>query len=905
MYVFVLMVIALLCPVVVQAQSLRYPWEEYDKLIQRQTDLTAADTTLFGDSLDMYTGALGFSATDMSIPGTGLPIAVSRSMSIGNRSDYRFDDLPMADWNLELPRLSGVFLASTGWGSACSNNGSGAPPTVTVSGRSFFASEYWQGNRMIVPGRGSQEMLVAEPNALPRPSSGGPYPWLTQELTWFSCLPARKNGGGEAFVAHTADGLRYTFDWEAAFHEPDVASPSTVQVITAARRRVELYATKVEDRFGNWVAYRYSNASGAPVRLEAITSSDGRSITLAYNARGHVEQISNGTQIVRYRYVYPASLTGSLVGVDLPDGSSWAIDAFAMSHIEFQYERSTGAGDILRTCGYPGLMVNEPGATAQFVHPSGAVGEFVVGYSLRGRSNVPMVCNGYSTPNNDPNDDVARYPMAYHGVVLRNKRISGPGIDLAEWAYSYGGSISFAPGTGPVCTSGDCSLPVCLNDACAGTAVTTVSGPEGSWARHTYGNSYRYNEGQLLKVETGSGPQSILETTEQRYLWPLAGSQFATRLGSTQQPRTAGYTAEYLRPNVETLITRDGTTFSRKTTALDGLARPLATIASSSLGYQRTDTLQYHDDFSRWVLGQVARRVNVETGAEVARTVFDSGTALPVEQYAFGERQMWLSYHADGQVESVTDGNGNITIASGWRRGIPQVIGYADGFTESAVVDALGRVVSTTDENGFSSTYGYDAMGRLAARTYPAGDTVAWHPVSRTFERVGAEYGLGTGHWRLTETEGNRRRRLHFDAFWRPVLEESQDISDAQTTTQVVSRYDKLGRKVFTSYPTQGVTDVRNSLPGVTSSYDALGRVVRTQQDSELGLLTSSTAYLSGFRRQVTNPRGAITVEAFQAWDSPSYDFPTRIDAPLGVSTVIQRDVFGKVLEITRTGAGQ
>lgn len=353
------------------------------------------------------------------------------------------------------------------------------------------------------------------------------------------------------------------------------------------------------------------------------------------------------------------------------------------------------------------------------------------------------------------------------------------------------------------------------------------------------------------------------------------------------------------------MITRDGTTFSRKTTALDGLARPLTTIASSSLGYQRTDTLQYHDDFSRWVLGQVARRGNVETGAEVARTVFDPGTALPVEQYAFGERQMWLSYHADGQVESVTDGNGNITIASGWRRGIPQVIGYADGFTESAVVDALGRVVSTTDENGFSSTYGYDAMGRLAARTYPAGDAVAWHPVSRTFERVGAEYGLGTGHWRLTETEGNRRRRLHFDAFWRPVLEESQDISDAQTITQVVSRYDKLGRKVFTSYPTQGVTDVRNALPGVTSSYDALGRVVRTQQDSELGLLTSSTAYLSGFRRQVTNPRGAITVEAFQAWDSPSYDFPTRIDAPLGVSTVIQRDVFGKTLEITRTGAGQ
>jgi YD repeat-containing protein len=758
---------------------------------------------------------------------------------------------------------------------------------------------------MIIPGRGNQEMLVAEPNAIPRPASGGPYPWLTSDFTWFSCLPSRKNAAGEAFVAHTADGLRYTFDWEAAFYEPDIASPSTVQVITAARRRAELYATRVEDRFGNWIAYSYNNAAGAPVRLNSITSSDGRSITFAYNSRGHVEQISNGSQIWRYRYTYPDSRLGSLIGVDLPDGSSWTIDAYAMSHMEFQYERSTGGGDIIRTCGYPGLMVNEPAATGRLVHPSGAVGEFVVGYSLRGRSNVPMVCNGYSTPNNDPNDDVARYPLAYHGAVLRNKRLSGPGVELAEWTYSYGGTISFAAGTGPVCTSGDCSLPVCLNDTCAGTAITTITGPEGSWERHTYGNSYRYNEGELLKVETGTSPQSILQVTEQRYLWPLAGSQFAVRLGSTQQPRTAGYTAEYLRPNIETLITRDGTTFSRKTTAMDGLARPLTSIASSTLGHQRTETLQYHDNHTHWILGQVARRINVETGAELERTVFDPGTALPIEKFAFGVRQLWLTYHADGQVESVTDGNGNITVASNWRRGIPQAVGYADGFMVSAGVDNLGRIVSTTDENGSSSTYAYDAMGRLSGKTYPTGDSVAWNPVSRIFERAGAEYGLAAGHWRLTETEGNRRRRVHFDAFWRPVLEESQDISDAQTITQLVNRYDRLGRNIFTSYPTRGVTDVRSPLPGVTSSYDALGRIVQSQQDSELGLLTSSTTYLAGFRRQTTNARGFTTVEAFQAWDSPIYDFPTRIDAPLGSSTLITRDVFGKPIEITRVGPDQ
>lgn len=894
--------VAVLVPAVCTAQEFRYPWEEYDKLIKRQVDLTTMDAGLFGDSVDLYSGALGFSAIDMVLPGVGIPIEVSRTLSVGNRADYRYDDLPMADWNLELPRLSGVFLASTGWASPCSNNGTGAPPPVTVSGRTFRSSDYWQGNRLILPGRGSQEMLVAETNNVPRPAAGGPYPWLTQDLTWFSCKSARQNSAGEGFIAHTPDGRRYTFDWEAGFFEPAVASSNTLATITAPRRRAELYATRVEDRFGNWVTYRYNNAANAPVRLEAITASDGRSVSISYNAQGHIEHISNGVQTWRYRYTYPAAGIGTLVGVDLPDGSSWSIDAYAMSHLEFQYDRSSAPEDILRTCGYPGHMVNEPGATAQIVHPSGAVGQFTVGYGLRGRSNVPMVCNGYSTPDNNPNDDVAQYPLAYHSAVLRKKVLSGPGVEPAEWNYSYGGTISWAPGTGPTCTSGDCAAPRCLDDSCAGTAVTTVTEPEGRWMRYTYGNSYRYNEGKLLSVEQGGGPQQVLQITRQRYQWPLPATQFATRLGSTQQPRTAGYTAEYLRPVIETTISRDGVTFRSSHTSLDGHGRPLITVANSSLGYQRTEALQYYDDASRWVLGQIARRINSETGAEIERTIFDVNTALPVEQYRFNQRQMQLVYYTDGQVESVTDGNGNITIASNWFRGIPQVIGHADGTTESATVDPLGRVTRTTDENGFSTTYSYDAMGRLSGQTYPEGDVVAWNPVSRIFERAGAEYGLPAGHWRMTETEGNRRRRVHFDAFWRPVLEEEQDVGDAQTATQVVKRYDRLGRRVFVSYPTRGVGDVRGSLAGITTRYDSLDRVVQTLQDSEQGELTTTVNYLAGFQRETINPRGFSTREQFQAWDTPDQSLPTRIDAPQGVSTLITRNVFGKPIEISRSG---
>ncbi|NEL80827.1 MAG: wall associated protein, partial [Xanthomonas perforans] len=96
---------------------------------------------------------------------------------------------------------------------------------------------------------------------------------------------------------------------------------------------------------------------------------------------------------------------------------------------------------------------------------------------------------------------------------------------------------SFAPGTGPTCTSGDCAAVVCKSESCSGTQVTEVTEPEGIWVRYTFGNSYRYNEGKLLKVERGSGPAAIQQVETTNYLWPFDGQPFAAKIGSTQQDR--------------------------------------------------------------------------------------------------------------------------------------------------------------------------------------------------------------------------------------------------------------------------------------------------------------------------------------------------------------------------------
>ncbi|MCC8468878.1 RHS repeat protein [Xanthomonas phaseoli] len=214
---------------------------------------------------------------------------------------------------------------------------------------------------------------------------------------------------------------------------------------------------------------------------------------------------------------------------------------------------------------------------------------------------------------------------------------------------------------------------------------------------------------------------------------------------------------------------------------------------------------------------------------------------------------------------------------------------------------------ATTDENGYSASYSYDAMGRLTRLGYPAGDSIARNPVVSDFRIVAsAEVGLPAGHWRVITTQGNKRVTSYLDALWRPVLEETVDQADpGGTAVQVIKRYDRAGRMAFQSYPQRGISAYNQSVPGTRTQYDASGRAIRVEYDAEGGVLASTTTYLAGFQRKTTNARGNATTERFQVFDQPSYAAPVGIDEPEGVSTSIARDVFGKPLELVRSGPGR
>jgi hypothetical protein len=108
---------------------------------------------------------------------------------------------------------------------------------------------------------------------------------------------------------------------------------------------------------------------------------------------------------------------------------------------------------------------------------------------------------------------------------------------------------------------------------------------------------------------------------------------------------------------------------------------------------------------------------------------------------------------------------------------------------------------------------------------------------------------------------------------------------------------------VFQSYPTRGVSDFQQTtVAGTSTAYDALDRVTEVREDADGAALVTKTEYLSGFQRLLTNPRGQVSTEQFQAFETPDYGAPVLVNLPEGVSTLITRDRYGKPLEITRSG---
>ncbi len=191
---------------------------------------------------------------------------------------------------------------------------------------------------------------------------------------------------------------------------------------TVDRKRVFLLASRVEDRFGNWVNYNYVGD-----QLTSITSSDGRSIAITYS-NGRIAQAAANGRTWIYEYVAATdTVDGGLSAVTLPEGEKWIYQKSGKL-------RSGKAGTLPEGSGPCEVVSEGSGAFTYTVkHPGGAQAQFAVVKRLMYRW-APELINDECAP--PP-------PYYYYSRGISSKIISGPGIATQTTTYDItGGGLS-------------------------------------------------------------------------------------------------------------------------------------------------------------------------------------------------------------------------------------------------------------------------------------------------------------------------------------------------------------------------------------------------------------------------------------------------------------------------------
>ncbi len=560
------------------------------------------------------------------------------------------------------------------------------------------------------------------------------------------------------------------------------------------RREGRMLVTRIEDRFGNYVTYSYSGDD-----VTDIAASDGRHVTLTYQtdpatgASSHrvntitIQGGAAGTRTWTYSYVKSAAnLVYTLTTVVQPDGSSWG---YNLDPLNGAWPDSRDSGGTCAAIGVPSNMAST--FTATMTHPSGLSGSFTVAPFKRGRANVPQQCMAGPNIPALPNypGTWAAIPDASYNMAITSRVLSGAGLPSGGLVWSYGYSApndSWAPAGAPeTCTSAiytDVTYPADENH------------PAGHVERSTFSNCYDWTESQLQQEDVY---EAGTDTTRRRstiygYVNPAAqtapgadarSAAYAHPWGYAPQERINRAQLQEQIPTVSRVVTLDpGASptpdmHTWNVTAFDAFARAQDVTRASNFGFSVSERSTFTDNAALWVIGLPAQTINLSRNETVSQTVYDPTTLTPTARYQFGAKVMDYTFNAQGQLATFTDPLLHTTTLSTYTLGIPTVITFPDktpdhpnGTTETLTVDGFGQITSVTDQLGATTSYAWDAVGRLAQTTYPTGDSVAWAPKVFTYTYSADARGMGGNHWVRTVTQGTYAERIDFDALLRPVM---------------------------------------------------------------------------------------------------------------------------------------
>ena len=229
-------------------------------------------------------------------------------------------------------------------------------------------------------------------------------------------------------------------------------------------------------------------------------------------------------------------------------------------------------------------------------------------------------------------------------------------------------------------------------------------------------------------------------------------------------------------------------------------------------------------------------------------------------------------YHLNGNVKSVTNGNGNTTQFSNYKHGVATTVASPENGLTTRVVDARGNI---TQENirkegstYHTTNYEYnDRFSRLSKTVLPDGVD----SINTSYP----DWRSPSNQWRKTVTRGTQQSITHYDNLGRTDYAGAIDLNDG-TQRLVNTVYDALGRVILTSDPSSSAT----SQTGYSFGYDVLGRMTDSKHTHDVnstlycygtacatGNFNGAGTVLDGYA--VRDQKGAVTAYNFRAFGSP------------------------------------
>jgi len=806
------------------------------------------DEDLFGHSIDVETGTLSFRVTDVHLPGnSNLEVAFRRSASSGDPRSKPHRVLGRY-WQMDIPHIIyTVPKGHTGNPNRCTGN----PFSSTNNNASGAGGMY-----LFTPNEGRRHISkVSQLSSFP---SGLSVKKMSKDYWLVHCGINVQGGGGQGFWVSAPNGDKYKFD--RMFRSDGVP----LQPYSRASENLVFYPSEVRDVNGNWVRYDYNSVG--PTR---IYSNDGRRIDIGYDSTG--ESIRTVTANGRtWRY------DGDNVNkITLPDGRYWTTSLYAMFYTHPGFDCSTaGTGRI--------------NGVVTVKHPDGVVAK----YKLKAIRNANPTIN--------------------QGVGY-GKRCTGPGYPFSAWTYSLG--VSERTHTLPdeekrIWTyeyeEDPSQFKVPSNDTFLGKRThvpkhtmikrpikRTVTDPEGNVTiSHVY-RGFDSLKGTITKVERFNAVNLItpIEIIEYEYkqnlthyfpdyqLGPLIPFSFSVTNLQTKITTKRGNDSYITQNTYQTSL--GSSSFG------NGAPHTVKESSNVASGTRETVTTFSNSLRYKWILALPTRQtLNGKVFTDLA---YDPKGRLKSTK-RFGAPWATFTYHDTGyqagNIASYKDALGRTTEFTSFKRGIPQTVTRADKKVIRRVVDNNGWVTRETNARRYYTSYTYDVMGRLTRIDKPSG----WADTTISYS------GLGSGIVK-TVTNGSQRTTTSYNGMYEPTLVRNQALSGGGGNIYKKFDFDKLGRPVFES---QASTS-SYVIAGFTTRYDALGRVTQMRENVPPYATTNYT-YLSQNRTRVTDPAGAHTVTAYQAYGAPATNEPKTITDPLGSVTSFTYNIYGQVTNLRQAG---